>query len=183
MGLIFWARPVPADELAALRAERAAVDDRPLGEDEEDGEVDLLGEDEDVLAGDDHGSPPGAITLDKAWHGLHFLLTGTAWDTSTVLGQAVLGGTARWSPDDDPAAPRLLEPDVVAAVADALARVSDDELRRRFDPAALQQADVHPGIWHEAAVLDTYLLPHLASLRRLYTTAAAHGQGVLARIS
>src|SRR5271163_2074263 len=33
------------------------------------------------------------LTLEKSWHCLHYLLTGTAWETGTVLGKTILGGT------------------------------------------------------------------------------------------
>ena len=33
-----------------------------------------------------------SVTLGKDWHGIHFLLTGSAWSTSGTAAQAIMGG-------------------------------------------------------------------------------------------
>ncbi len=53
------------------------------------------------------------LDLDKAWHGLHWLLTGTADDTDTPAGQAILGGT-EIGEDKGYGPSRLLRPDAYA---------------------------------------------------------------------
>ena len=47
--------------------------------------------------------------LDKAWHGIHFLLTGSAWETTPGAGESVLGGDPV-GPDRGYGPARLLDP-------------------------------------------------------------------------
>jgi len=122
------------------------------------------------------------LDLDKAWHGLHWLLTGTTGDASTPAGQAIMGG-AELGEDWGYGPPRLLGPDDVRRVADALAEVDDDELRGRFDPAAMKAADVYPFIWDEEDVFAEYLAPSFAMLQEFYARAASRGDAVLALIT
>jgi hypothetical protein len=75
--------------------------------------------------------------------------------------------------------PRLLDPAGVASVAAALDSISADDLRARYDPNALSDAEVYPDIWDEEDVFDTYLLPNFENLKALYSHAAAEGRWVL----
>lgn len=181
--MTFVARPLTDEELAAVRADHSAAEDLLLGDDDlddvqDDGDLD---DDAEEDAGDDPFDP--VVDLDKAWHGIHFLLTGTAWDAETVLGLAILGGIPLEDTDIGYGPVRLLEPDQVEAVAAALAGVDDEALRERFDPAELAKADIYPDIWAEGqSVLEDFLLPYLGELRELYTTAAFQGRAVIAGI-
>ena len=160
MGMVFEARMLSADQAAHLRAD---PDD-----------VDVL------LDGD---VPTGrSVDLDKAWHGLHWLLTGTAWDTDTPAGQAILGG--RDVGEDNGYGPsRLLEPDGVRAVAAALAALDADALAARMDRPAMEAADIYPQIWDEDDVFESYLRPAYEDLRGFYARAAAEGAAVLQSLS
>ena len=120
----------------------------------------------------------GRLDLDKAWHGVHYLLTGTAWEAGDPLAAAVLGGR-EVGDDDGYGPPRLLEADLVRTVADALAAVDDADLRARFDPAEMQRLDIYPQVWDEDGILDDYLMPNVDELRRFYAGAAAAGAAVL----
>lgn len=119
------------------------------------------------------------LDLDKAWHGLHWLLTGSVDDTSTPAGQAVLGGT-EIGEDWGYGPPRLLRPDDVRRVAEALDAVTADDLRARFDAGAMTAADVYPFIWDEEDVFEEYLAPSFDLLRDFYARAASRGDAVLA---
>ncbi|WP_433006915.1 YfbM family protein [Kribbella sp. CA-294648] len=124
------------------------------------------------------GKPPAVADLDKAWHGLHWVLTGAAWGAEGALGQAIMGGE-EFGEDWGYGRPRLLDPASVVSVAAALDSIGADELRARFDPDALSEAEVYPDIWDEADVFDSYLLPNFETLKALYTHAAADGRWVL----
>lgn len=157
MGMIFVARPLTAEELASVRSDPSVADDLLVVEDE------------------------AVVDVDKAWHGIHFLLTGTAGEATDALGWVILGG----EPLEDTDGPvRLLDPDQVRAVAAALSGTSDTTLRQRFDPVAMHRAELYPQIWDEGpTLLDLYLLPGVATLRTMYAEAAAMGAAVIARIS
>lgn len=170
MGMIFAARPLTNEELSAVRADHSVAEDLLLGPDPEE---------------DDGGADDEAmVDVDKAWHGIHFLLTRTAWESTSALGWVILGGEPLENTDAGYGPVRLLEPAQVEAIAAALAETNDAALRQRFDPAAMQRAEIYPSIWDEGqSVLDEYLLPNLAALRRMYAEAAARGAAVIAGIS
>lgn len=160
MGMVLELRAVPAGAAAALLEHPADVE-RAL--------VDPAG-------------PEAHVDLATSWHGVHYLLTGTAWDTSTTLGLAVLGGR-EVGDDVGYGPPRLLEPGEVREIATALADVDHELLRQRFDPGAFAGAEIYPtGIWNEAA-FDDYLLPHLADLTQFYSDAAQSGSAVLLELT
>jgi len=79
------------------------------------------------------------------WHALHFLLTGDGELKPhplppPPLGNVMHGGTeTQWS-----CTVRSLAPDEVRAVADALGRISVEELRCRFSIASFNAAQIYP---------------------------------------
>jgi len=83
------------------------------------------------------------------WHALHFLLTGDGElgergaPPRPPLGNAVQGGTeTEW--DCTYGHVRSLMPDEVRAVADALGKISVEDLRSRFSVAAFNAAGIYP---------------------------------------
>jgi hypothetical protein len=137
----------------------------------------------DLMDDESPDAAPGrSVDLDKAWHGIHFLLTGTAWETSTDLGLAVLGGEPLG--DDLGYGPvRMLDPHQVDRVASALGRLSRDKLRLRFDRGRMRALEIYPDIWDEPEVLDEYLLSNLDDLAKFYAEASAGGEAVLLAIN
>ena len=82
----------------------------------------------------------GCQGLDKAWHVVHFLLTGTAGPTSDPLGLLYAAGVRL---DDVSEHVAVVSADQVRVFRDALRDVSDDELRLRFDLETMVAADVY----------------------------------------
>lgn len=125
----------------------------------------------------------GKVDLDKAWAGLHFLLTGEPepgrTPATTPLQRALGGSEPPLTGTTDEVPPRVVGDDAVPSVKNALVAVGADELRRRFDPDTLVQADVYPpALWHQEDALD-YLLEHFADLVWFYRRATALGWAVL----
>jgi hypothetical protein len=69
MGMTVVARALDSEQLARLLEDPSVANDLILDEDEDEDE------DEDGDAGD---GGDDWLALDKSWHGVHFLLTGTA---------------------------------------------------------------------------------------------------------
>jgi hypothetical protein len=105
------------------------------------------------------------VGLDKAWHGIHFLLTGSRWEGEEPLCYLVKGGELVGQEGDDA---RVLRPDQIADWANALSTISADDLRKRYDPAAMKKADIYAMIWdrvdEEPGNLE-YMLPYYDDLR------------------
>jgi hypothetical protein len=117
------------------------------------------------------------LDLGKAWHAIHFLLSGSAWGGSPPLYDAVLGGTPLGDPTSyEPV--RFVSPAEVQAVAAALP--TPEQLTPRFTHKALRQAEVYPDAqWDEADALTAFVLPAYDRLVQLFTDAAAAGDAVL----
>ncbi|MEU5908782.1 YfbM family protein [Micromonospora sp. NPDC047467] len=156
--MIFNARRLSAEELAAVLADPEKVGTLFQG-------------------------GPDELDLDKAWHGLHYLLTGDTYEIRGDVGPAILGGDPI-GPDLGMGPARLLTSDVVRAVAAALGTLDEATLRDRYDPAALSDAEIYPHIWDDGDdEFDNYLLPHFTALRDFYRTAAERGEAVLLAVT
>ncbi|AGL19284.1 YfbM family protein [Actinoplanes sp. N902-109] len=123
------------------------------------------------------------LDLDKSWHGIHFLLTGSAWETTPGAGESILGGRPI-GPEGDYGPARLLDADTVRAVAAGLDAVDADTLRARFDPDAMTENTIYPMVWDGGdEEFNDYLLPYVDELRRFYRAAATTGQAVLVAVT
>jgi hypothetical protein len=126
------------------------------------------------------------LDVDKAWHGIHFLLTGTAWEGEAPLDFVVTGGEPIGQQDVGYGPARGLSRAEVGALADALAPLSEDVLGARFDPEAMLATDIYPSIWdRDPADDDTrgYLLHYYATLRRFVSDAARAGEALIMFLS
>ncbi|MEU4792832.1 YfbM family protein [Micromonospora tulbaghiae] len=156
--MIFNARRLSAEELAAVLADPEKVGTLFQG-------------------------GPDELDLDKAWHGLHYLLNGTTYEVRGDAGPAIIGGDPI-GPDLGMGPARLLMPDAVRAVAAGLDAIDETTLRARFDPAAMSEAEIYPHIWDDGDdEFDSYLLPNFTALRDFYRDAAASGDAVLLAVT
>jgi hypothetical protein len=114
----------------------------------------------EVVDGSYNEPGQGFVDLDKAWHCLHFLLTGSAQAGGNApLGFLLQGGTPVGDEDLGGFGPaRVFRPLEAAAVADALAPVTDQQLLARFDLKKLETLGVYPGRWSELNLRSEYEL-------------------------
>ena len=125
---------------------------------------------------DDDVAPGTRLDVDKAWHGIHFLLTGSAWEGEPPLSMAVLGGT-EIGEDCGYGPARYLTTEEVKAVSAALQEISPDDLIERQSPAAMRAAELYSsdGSPDDLEYIQTYY----DSLRQFYFEAACRGDAVL----
>jgi hypothetical protein len=129
---------------------------------------------EELLEADDATS----VDVDKAWHAIHWLLTGSDDATPAVVSAAILGGEPVG--DDVGYGPaRILSPSDVGAVAAALRELDAPTLRGRMDGPAMTEAGIYPMIWDEDDVFDEYLAPSYERLRTFYLAAEDAGEAVI----
>ncbi len=93
--------------------------------------------------------------LDKSWHGIHYLLTGSADEGGAPLDFLVAGGTEVGDEDVGYGPARVFTSAQTRAIAAALAAVTDDELRARFAPEAMMRAEIYPEIWDRDPAMTT----------------------------
>ncbi|MBW9208264.1 YfbM family protein [Mumia sp. zg.B21] len=130
---------------------------------------------EDLLESEDDES---FVDLDKSWHGIHWLLTGSGEPTPAEVSDAIWGGEEAGE-DLGYGPPRLLSPAGVRAVSATLEAISVENLRSRMDPAAMAQAQIYPAIWDEEDVFDEYVAPSFEQLRQFYAAASEAGEAVI----
>ena len=136
---------------------------------------------EDIMTADDphlEERVAGTLDLDKAWHGVHFLLTGTAWEGRWPLAFLVEGGTEIG--EDETA--RAFSPEETRQIAGAVRDVTRTTLEQRFEPAAMTELDIYPPIWdraEEETESRDWLLDTFASMQELLAAATRADEGLL----
>lgn len=120
--------------------------------------------------------------LDKAWHGIHFLLTGSDWEGDPPLNFLVAGGTPVGDIDVGYGPARVFRSNEVAEIYKALGNLQEDDLRQRFQPDVMTKKDIYPTIWDRNPKDDDslgYLLEYFAKLKKFVSDAADKGLGIV----
>ena len=133
--------------------------------------------------GDTAMSDDVLLDLDKAWHGIHFMLTGSVWEGDPLLGFLVLGDDIG-DVDVGYGPARGFDEAQVRAVADVLRPITTDVLRGRFDPSAQGWGDVYP-MNHQSPSAETrdYFLEYYERLREFVIATAELGAGLIVYIN
>lgn len=181
-----YQRVTPAT-LHELASDRAAAD-RFFGYDIGDEDTDE--EDEEYEAACDafyeaRRNSGRFLSIDKAWHGVQFLLTGNPSHNADdheprILADAILGGAVTdweavygWV--------RVLTPERVRALSEALAPLSRDVLASRFDASSLTESHIYPIFpgeeWDDAD--RDWLLDAFDQLKTFVQIAATEGDAIL----
>jgi hypothetical protein len=128
--------------------------------------------------------PEGAmLDLDKAWPGIHFLLTGAAGTGEKPLDFLVCGGSPIGKDEDGLLA---IGADDIRAIAQALAAFDRDALLHRYQPARMRELGiVPPDRWQDVDVPEMFeddfnwLFEYFEPLQAFLTDAVANGLGVV----
>jgi hypothetical protein len=120
------------------------------------------------------------VDLDKAWHGIHFLLTGSVEPNDSLASKVIMGGE-NIGPDRGYGPAQLLKPAEVKAIADLLEHTTPEMLRERFRPKEMTQSGVYPAvIWErDGDEALEYVLDYYKKLVAFYKLAAERGQAVI----
>ena len=111
------------------------------------------------------------ISLDKAWHGVHYLLCGEIEPGSAIPSQAVMGGVEVGG-DLGYGPARDFKADKVDQIAQALSSAKfEAEMIARFDPARMTSLGIYPGGWNAGNV--NWLMGEFRRLRQFYADASA----------
>lgn len=124
--------------------------------------------------------------LDKAWHGIHYLLTGTSSDGDHPRNFLVSGGSDVGKIDVGYGPARTLTAMETREVNAALAALTDEHLRAKFNPKDMIAKQIYPEIWdRDPADDDTlgYLMEYVHVLRGFIGQAVNDGMGLLVYIS
>ena len=117
---------------------------------------------------------------DKAWHGIHFLLTGTASGGTGPLAVIQVGGREIME-EIGYGCPRGFTGAEVALINAALQAVDAAALFDAADPAQFAEQDIYPRIWEKEAKEDClgYVMDHFEGLREFVQATAKSGRGMI----
>ena len=122
------------------------------------------------------------MDLDKSWHGLHFLFTGSDWEGDFPQGFIVTGGEPVGDEDVGYGPARSFTPDEVEKIAAFLETQNEDELRKRLDPEKMTELEIYPGIWAQVTDMGEeweYLAENFRSMKQFVREAAAKRMALL----
>ncbi len=117
------------------------------------------------------------LSIEKAWHGVHYLLCGSVDEAPGVFGRAILGGT-EIGHDRGYGPARCLTPPEVQEVADALSSVSTAALLERYDAETMDRLRVYPGNWSDPENRE-WLIEAFREVVAFYAGVARRGNAVL----
>lgn len=124
--------------------------------------------------------------LDKAWHAIHFMLTGLADGGREPLnfigagGELIKGCEIGYGPG------RVFTSAQVKDIDAALQAISKEEFESRYDPVKMMEADIYPNIWdrnEEEDDLLEYVSDNFVRLKQYIHTIAGKGMGMVVGLS
>lgn len=141
-----------------------------LATDEEISEL-LAGPDEiEEWLFDDDVTPDAE--LDKAWHGIHFLLTGSQQEGEEPYCFLLSGGQTIGDIDVGYGPARALTSAQIKSFQEALAKIDLSDLRSRFDQLEFNKNEIYPGNWKQQGEEDfAYILTNFQTLREFLHSA------------
>ena len=101
------------------------------------------------------------IDFDKAWHGLHFVLSGEVGATEHPLGILV-------NMDSEPGSVRLVAAETMRQFDSALRELTDEDLRDRYNAAEMARYTLYMSDWfvEEGSEGWSYIAQNLTALRK-----------------
>lgn len=119
------------------------------------------------------------MDVDKAWHGLHYLLTGTADEGDPPACYLVHGGEEVRGVEVGYGAARVIRPAQVRDFARFLTPITRDGLLEDYDAGEMRELDIYPDIWDDEEGAREYLWEHFQLMRVFVATAAERGEGLV----
>lgn len=174
-----------------------ATDDSEIYEAERKGSAErgswfsrLFGKKKEVAPpSEDHvaiAKPVEEIDLDKSWHAIHYLLTGTAWEGDPPLNFLVQGGKEIGDIDVGYGTARAFSSSEVRTILDAIEPITQQTLEGRFNGAAMMKLEIYPEIWdrdHADDPVLEYCTEYFESLKSFLGRTTERGLGMLVYIS
>lgn len=129
------------------------------------------------------------FSVEKAWHGLHWLLTrpelaegDAGWETSTPAGFLLTAGRPIEGSDHGYGDDRAASPADVSRFNEVLQATPAEALLSRYDGEAMSVAGVYPDVWDDPDEAE-WLSDSYADLRDFIDDASANARGVVIQLS
>ena len=124
---------------------------------------------------------PVAFDVDKAWHGIHFMLTGSDWEGDGPLA-FILHGGREIEEDLGYGSPHGFTASEVKEINAALQSVNEAALFERANPEDFARMDIYPQIWTKEPKEECvgYLVEYLTGLKKFVNETAHSGRSLIA---
>lgn len=119
--------------------------------------------------------------VDKAWHGIHYLLTGTAWEGERPLDFLVNGGTQVGDIDVGYGPARVFRSEEVLEICEMISNIDASTLRSRFNPEEMTALEIYPEIWGRDPTDDDtleYCVKNYVELKHFLENARSNKLGL-----
>ncbi len=121
--------------------------------------------------------------LDKAWGGIHYLLTGSVWEGEEPLSFLLCSGDPIGHVDVGYGPARVIKASETAKICAAINLIDAQKLMSRFNPKEMSKVDVYPNIWEsEKEEAFEYCLESFDSLKDHLNEAVSSDLGILIRM-
>lgn len=124
--------------------------------------------------------------IDKAWHAIHYTLTGEVREPSNddILSQLVMGGVPVNDEDMGYGPMRLLDKNIVSQIAEALEKWDETAFREKFSMEDMVENNVYPIMAEEEdEQFFQYVWANLDALKEFFNDAARKNQNIIAFIA
>ena len=119
-----------------------------------------------------------SISLEKTWHGIHYLLTGEAWSGEGWRAFLVSGGQEQGE-DEGYGPARVFTATEVAEIAQGLEVISGDDLWTKFNADEMTGEEIYPDIWDEDEEdLREEYLEYFEQLKSFVSRLAENGEAM-----
>jgi hypothetical protein len=123
------------------------------------------------------------VVLKKAWHAIHFVLTGSRLGGDEPLNFLVSEGTPVGEVDVGFGPARVLTSQQVRSLATALAPLEPEEVAARVDLRQLDEELIYPGDWQRNGMDVDYVVGSYRDMRNLIGRLADQGLGMVLYIN
>ena len=119
--------------------------------------------------------------LDKTWHAIHFLFTGTDWEGEFPNCFLVGGGTEIGDIDVGYGPARSFTSKQVREINRFLQNTSDDELKSRLDFEKMKALEIYPDVWDDDAMDEEweYIQWGLETVRKFVSETSSKSMGLI----
>lgn len=124
--------------------------------------------------------------LDKSWHGIHYLLTGTAWAGDQPWAFLVTGGRPAGDIEVGYGPARLFTSVETRSILAALEQLTVERLQSRFNPDDMTAKEIYPDIWSRGDPDEQtigYLIKYFVILRGFLRQAVDANAGIVVSLT
>lgn len=123
-----------------------------------------------------------SIDLDKAWHGIHYLLTHSEWKADPPLNFITCGGRVVGNIEVGYGTARALTSTEIKQINETFKSIDHQYLKKRFNPQDMMKKKIYPEIWNRNAEDDdtlSYCIEYFDILKQFILETAENKMGLL----